>query len=465
MIYLKTSVGIELRGEDILISSLQSNFSGGVFTHFRRIANYRGRDKADLQQEILSFFRSNGLGRDNVILGIPRRDIVVRYLDLPSEVADNLRQVVQYQVQSFEPTEEDKFYFDYSLLNGSGAAKRISILLVMVRKALLDNHLQLLRGIGIRPVAVIGSSMGLTNIFLQNRKEVQNKTYILADLSPSALEILALNHGAIVYSREVPKEEQQSWKDLILREVDEAASKIRLSPDEDLEQIVLAGESSESAHDEIKDEIPDCVLLRNLIPHAIPGENKIHLQEAASTVGLAYTGMMRRPHIRMNLLPADLRSRQTRWAYVPAVLLGLAILALLTALGSHKMVQNRKLVQQLDQEIASLAPAVQRVQTLRVTTEAMDKKILFVEDLLRNKDMNLEILKELTTILPPDTYLNLYSYRDGRIQIGGLSGSAYDLMPKLDKSPLLKDVIQRGPISKDSQSGKDRFSFEMNVER
>jgi general secretion pathway protein L len=129
------------------------------------------------------------------------------------------------------------------------------------------------------------------------------------------------------------------------------------------------------------------------------------------------------------------------------------------------MVQNRKLVQQLDQEIASLAPAVQRVQTLRVTTEAMDKKILFVEDLLRNKDMNLEILKELTTILPPDTYLNLYSYRDGRIQIGGLSGSAYDLMPKLDKSPLLKDVIQRGPISKDSQSGKDRFSFEMNVER
>jgi Tfp pilus assembly protein PilN len=465
MIYLKTSVGIELRGEDMLISSLQSNFSDGVFTHFKRIVNYRLRDKADLQQEIVYFFKTTGLSKDNIILGIPRRDLVLRYLDLPSEVADNLKQVIQYQVQSFEPTEEDKFYYDYALLSGSSAPKRLPILLIMVRKALLDNHLELLREIGIRPVAVTGSSMGLANIFFQNRKEVHNKIYMLADLSSSSLELLALNRGAILYSREVPKENYCSWKDLVLREVDEAASKIRLAPDEDLEQIVLAGESSESAYDEIKDAIPDCALLKNLIPNAMPGENKIHLQEAASTLGLAYTGMMRRPVVKLNLLPADLRLRQTRWAYVPAVLLGLAILALLAALGFHRMVQDRNLTRRLDQEIQSLQTPVARVQSLRNGAETLEKRIQSVEDLLRNRDMNLEILKEMTAIFPPDTYLNSYTNRDGTIQIGGLSGSAYDLMPKLEKSPLLKDVVQRGSINKETQSGKDRFSFEMKLER
>ena len=79
--------------------------------------------------------------------------------------------------------------------------------------------------------------------------------------------------------------------------------------------------------------------------------------------------------------------------------------------------------------------------------------------------MNLEILRELTTILPPDTYLNTYSNRDGSIQIGGFSGSPYDLMPKLEKSPLLKDVVQRGSILRDTQTGKDRFSFEMKLEK
>jgi hypothetical protein len=52
MIYLKTGIGIELRGEDMLIASLQSNFSGGTFTHFKRIAGYRLRAEGDVRNEI-----------------------------------------------------------------------------------------------------------------------------------------------------------------------------------------------------------------------------------------------------------------------------------------------------------------------------------------------------------------------------------------------------------------------------
>jgi Tfp pilus assembly protein PilN len=442
MIYLKTSVGIELRGEDMLIASLQSNFSGGTFTHFKRVANYRRPDPEDLRQEVNQFFRTTGLSKDNIILGIPRSDIVLRYLDFPSEVADNLRQVVHYQVQSFEPTEEDKFYFDYSLLKNPANAKRISIQL-----------------------AVLGSSMGLANILLQNRKEEPDNTSILADLSSSAVELLALRHGAIAYSREVAKENDQNWKDLILREVDEAVSKMRLAPEDALEQIVLAGEASESAHPEIKDAIQDCALIKNLIPGEIPEANKFHIQEAASALGLAYTGMVRRPSIRINLLPANLRIRQTRWAYVPAALLGLAVVALLVALGVHRMVQNRGLIDELDRQILSLKVPVDRIQSLRSQSEALEKRSQSIEGLLHNRDMNLEILRELTTILPSDTYLNNYSNRDGTIQIGGYSGSAYDLMPKLEKSPILKDVVQKGGVFKDAGTGKDRFSFEMKLEK
>jgi Tfp pilus assembly protein PilN len=465
MIYLKTSVGIELRGEDMLISSLQSNFSGGVFTHFKRIADYRQRDKENLRHEVLDFFKSAGLSRDNVVLGIPRKDIVLRYLDLPSEVEENLKQVIQYQVQSFEPTEEDKFYYDYSLLHGAGTSKRLSVLLAMVKKATLDDYLRLLRGFEIRPVAVAGSSMGLANIFLQNRKDLQDKTCILADLKASEIEVLALSHGTIAYSHEVPRESDQSWKNLLLREVDEATSKIRLAPESSLEQIVLAGESSESAYEEIKAAVPDCKLMKNFISGEVPGENKVHIQEAASTLGLAYMGMARNPSVKVNLLPETLRIRQTRWAYVPAAILGLAILALLAALGFHRIVQNRILSRNLDQQILSLKAPVERAQSYRNQADALEKRIKSVENLLRSRDMNLEILHELTTILPPDTYLNTYSNRDGSIQIGGFSGSPYDLMPKLEKSPLLKDVVQRGSILRDAQTGKDRFSFEMKLEK
>ncbi len=465
MIYLKTCIGVELRGDDMLISSLQSNFSAPVFTHFKRIPGYRQLNKEDLRREVNLFFKSNRLSKDSIVLGIPRSDVILRYLDLPVEVADNLKQVVQYQVQSFEPTEEDKFYHDFVVLDGNGAKKKLSILLVMVRKALLDDQLSFLRGIGIRPTSVTGSSLGLSNAFLQNRKDARDKTFILADLKSSALEIVALRNGSLLYSREVPKDSEQSWKDLVLLEVGEAASRMRFGPEGALEKVVLAGESSESAHEEIKASIPDCELLKKSLEFDVPGENKPHLQEAASALGLAFTGMVRRPSIRVNLLPYELRIHQTRWAYVPTVIFGLAIIALLIALGFHEMAQNRVLVRKLDQEIQSLKAPVERVQSFRSQADALEKRITSVEDILLRRDKNLEILRELTTVLPSDTYLSAYQYRDGTIQLVGYSASSSDLIPKLEKSPLLKDVVPKGPIFKDPQKGKDRFTFEAKLER
>jgi len=466
MIYLKTSVGVELRGEDMLISSLQSNFSHGVFTHFTRIAGYRQRKPEDLKREINAFFKSRGLNKENIVLGIPRKDIVLRYLDLPAEVAENLKQVVQYQVQSFEPTDEDKFYHDYALINGNGAGKRLTVMLAMVRKTMLDEILQFLLFLGIRPVTVVGSSMGLANLLLQAPKDPQNKTVILGDLNVSSLEIMALRQRAIVYSREVPKDSQAVWKDVVLHETDEAASKIRLGPEGIIERIVLAGESSESACAEIREVLPDCHLIRDCIGALdIPGEHKPRIQEAASTIGLAFTGLIRRPAVKINLLPQDRRIQQSRWAYVPAAVLGLAILVLLCALGYRGVVQNRALARSLDQQIQSMKNPVDRVQSYRTRSEALNKKVKALEELLDGRDMNLEILRELTTVLPTDSYLQSYRCTDGVITISGFSSSASDLIPKLEKSALLKDVAARGVIYKDASVGKERFTFEARLEK
>ncbi len=465
MIYLKTSIGVELRGEDMVISSLESHFSGGVFTHFKRIANYRNRDKEELRREIQLFFKSNRLSKDNIVLGIPRKDIVLRYLDFPSEVADNLKQVVHYQVQTLEPTEEEECYYGYVPLEGNGSKTKITVLLAMIKKAVLDEHLQYLLDLGIRPSMVLGCSIGLSNIYLHSQKDFRDKTYILADLSPSSLELIAVQHGALIYSREVAKESDQDWKDLILHAIDEAASKMRLGPDDTVEKIVLAGESAESAHVKIKEEIPDCELLKRSVPFDVPGETGPHLQEAITSLGLAFTGLVRRPFMKMNLLPTELRIHQTRWAYVPAILLAFVILALLFGIGFHRTVQNGKMIDKLDREIQKLADPVARVQSLRDEADELKKRIDSIEEILNEKDMNLEILRELTTILPSDTFLNTYSYRDGTIRIGGSSGSSSDLISKLEDSPLLKNVTTGGSITKDQRTGKYRFTLNAELEK
>ncbi len=465
MIYLKTSVGIEIRDEDLLISSLQSNLSAGVFTHFTRVRNFRSRDRAEVRREIDGFFRSRRLSRDSVVLGIQRRNMVLRHLDLPAEVTDNLKQVVQYQVQSFEPTEEEKFYYDFALLRGSKNGKRITVLLAMVKKSMLDADLELLRELGVRPVVVTGGSLGLINLFLHNRREPAGKTFFIADVGAAGLEILAVRDGALVYTRDSDKENQRTWKELLVTEIDLAAGKIGLGPEDTIEQILLAGENGSSAQQEIAEDVPDCSLIDQTIRYEMPAENRHHVQVAATSLGLALTGLIRRPQVRLNLLPTDLRIKRTRWAYVPTIVLGLAIIVLLAALGFRQLFQEQILARKLDAEITNLTPRVDRIKAVKNQAETLEKKLTFMEGLLKQRDMNLELLQELTTVLPSDTFLTVYNNKDGSIQLSGSATSAPDLIPKLEKSPMLKDVVQRGTVFRDVQTGKDRFNFEAKLER
>jgi Tfp pilus assembly PilM family ATPase len=164
VIYLRTSIGIEIRKDDLLISCLRSNFAGGVFTHFKRIAGYRERDQEQVRAEVEEFFKKERIGRNNIVLGVPRKDVIVRYIDLPKEVEDNLKQVMLYQVQGFEPTEEEKLYYDFVQIKNAQPDKKLHVLVVMIRKSALDAHLETMRRLGIRPVAVTAGSVALANM-------------------------------------------------------------------------------------------------------------------------------------------------------------------------------------------------------------------------------------------------------------------------------------------------------------
>jgi len=465
MIYLRTSIGAEIRQEDLLLTSLQRNFTSAAFTHFKRIRDYRLRDRAEVRREIEQFFRSSRLGHDQVILGLPRRDVVVRQIDLPPEVADNLKQVVSYQVQSFEPTEDEKFYYDYVSLKMKEGSKKLAVLLVMIKKSLLDAHLAVLKELGLRPAVVTLGCAGLSNLFLQGARQTSGKTFILADLSSSRAELMAVRDGALVYARETAKPEASAWKDFLMLELELAASKARLSPEEAIDKIVLAGEVSVDAQRELREDISDCSLISESVSLEVPVENRPHLQEAATSLGLAYSGLSRRLPTKLNLLPQALRTRQTPWAYVPAIAMGVLVVALVAGLGLRRMVQERIVIRKLDQEIASLRGPVKRVQDLRFETEALEKKIRYVEGVLRQRDMNLEVLRELTTILPPDTFITSYDNPNGNITISGASPSPPDLILKLERSPVLMNVVPQGTVFKDQQTGKDRFTFQMKLER
>ena len=465
MIYLTTGVGIELRGEDILLAAVQSNFSKASFTRFLRITDYPLFTRADLRGSIDRFFRDNGLSRESVALGISRKDCVIRYLDLPPEVKDNLGEVVRYQVQSFEPNEEDGFYFDYALLEGAHGHghKRLTILLVMVRKSFLDKQLALLRDLGITPLIVTFGSAGLSNMYLASRKDAGDKIFFLADAGKAEMELFALRNGQLVYSREVPKNDEQSWCDLLLGEINEAAARLRLGADSVVEKIVLTGESSRAVYEETRERISECELLDKSFPLSVAAINRQLVQEAAAVCGLAFTAIAPRPAARLNLLPSGLKRRQGRWGIVAAAALGVIMLLLLTGMLLIEPVQNSRRLALLEVESKKLDAPVRLVRGLEARGESIDAERKQMAALLNDRDRNLDVLKHLTETFPDDSFLTSYQNNNGAITIVGESASYSNLLSQLQQSPLLKDVTQRGNVSRVAATGRERFTIEAKV--
>ncbi len=467
MIYLRSSVGIEIGQDDLLISCLRSNFAGGVFTSFLRVAGYRQRPLEEVRAELNAFFKKTRLNRENVVLGIPRKDVILRYLDLPKEVEDNLKQVMLYQVQSFEPTEDEKLYYDFVPVKDGQAAKKLRVMVCMIRKSILDSHLQFMRELGIRPATITSGSVALANMFLGTQADGRNKTYILADLKPTSVELAVLRDGAVIYGHEASKTNAISWKQILQDEIEVAVSKVRLDPEEVIEGIVMAGAASEEALKEVSEDLPGCELVGGRLRFEMPPQNKRLLQEAATSLGLAYSGITRRIPMRLNLLPGELRVHQKRWAYIPTVILALAVIAVLLGLAFHTQYQEKQYVADLDKAINELKPRVARVRALQSQAEGVEKQAGGIEDILRRKDQNLEILQELTALLPPDTFLTQYTNNDCAITLQGQSPpqTSFDLIPKLEKSPLLRDVSPSGPVFKNQQTGKDTFTFTAKCEK
>jgi hypothetical protein len=104
---------------------------------------------------------------------------------------------------------------------------------------------------------------------------------------------------------------------------------------------------------------------------------------------------------------------------------------------------------------------------LRAQGQSLEKKVDAAEASLFRRDQNLELLRELTGLLPPDTILTFYRNQDCTIQLRGICPPSLssDLIEKLEKSPFLKDVTSPAGRYRDPWTGKDVFTFSAKCEK
>jgi general secretion pathway protein L len=159
----------------------------------------------------------------------------------------------------------------------------------------------------------------------------------------------------------------------------------------------------------------------------------------------------------VNLLPAKKRQRKAVTPQLINLALGTLALFLLVSAVSLPLLDKRHKIQALEPLLETAGAKAEEALRLRKEVDQLTANSLFLTDKKQSSRPVLEIMDELTRILPDDTWITRLDIKGSELQIQGQSASAAALIPLIESSSMLQDPRFRSPVTQIPRSNVERF--------
>jgi general secretion pathway protein L len=184
--------------------------------------------------------------------------------------------------------------------------------------------------------------------------------------------------------------------------------------------------------------------------------------EHLKRLGLAPTGVdVSSPDgpLGMNLLPQAMRyhvvNQRTRVNWV----IGAVAVFLLIFVMAQSLWLRENQIESIGEAIENVRSEALAVQQIRKQIDDASEAAGFLQNRKVENGYKLEMLAELTRVLPEDTYLDRLSMHSGTTQMQGKSGNAQALIELINDSEFFENASFRGPTRLDNRSGKEIFDL------
>jgi Tfp pilus assembly protein PilN len=378
-------------------------------------------------------------------------------ISLPQVAEENLRQVLDYEIERVLPFRRDEVYYDFLPLGRK--ADEMRILLFGVPKKVLDEILDVLAAFDLRPERVEATPTALTNYLLFCDGESAEPSIVIGGEN-QAWEITGVHMAGQGWTRK-PEILFTHW----LPQTEWA-----LGPGRDLFQGMLREAPKLFGWGTIQDFLSavngEPVAVTDLVSL---GKDKVAPNRRMAdslfvpAAGSALHGL-REAAFSVNLLPNALRRNESRTLSRFNVLLGLVLLIALLILGGSYAIKDEIRLHRLQREGRKIAPAVEALQRQEEELLRLRKEISFLSGVKEQRGEILRVLDELSKIVPNTAYLSNLRYREGSVELQGNAENASNLVPILERSPLFKNVGFNAPSNR-GRDNRETFSLKAEIER
>ncbi|MEW5975196.1 MAG: PilN domain-containing protein [Acidobacteriota bacterium] len=446
------SLGIWIEEDSIELSLLSRSWKRRVrVAGILKLETLSAMPAGEARRQVDTFLGRHGARDCRKALMIPRRQVIVRQVDLPAEAETNLAKAVEYQVVGLLPDAESQVSHGYTVVRNGKASKTLRISIYLLSRPILDGYLETCRALGLVVDRVLPSSVALSSWRLSLGSGQKRQPCLLGHWKGGRLELLAIGEEDLLYSRELAAETPETVVEILQKEADQFAGKTGLSDSASVEVGLL------NASDLTPEDPTTSLKLRMFSDARSLGlevsqpklNGRTFIQSFLSIAG-GLSGFRRTLPHSINLLPFDQRIRKSRWRQVPTYALLAANGLLALALALRQPYQEARFARELRQEVARLEPEVKRVRSVESEIADAQRKVALLARLKDGHRFSLEALNEMSTIIPKDTAVFDYNFKSPVIEIYGSSVAAAGLPQLLDNSKLFKETEFVAPITRDA---------------
>jgi general secretion pathway protein L len=199
-----------------------------------------------------------------------------------------------------------------------------------------------------------------------------------------------------------------------------------------------------------------------------PRDAVTKLIEGATSLGLKTDIVTCRRRDNNNLQPVNLlpqEMRRTRRIDVRSVNLALTALlaALLVAAITIPIVQKNSAIEAMEAQVEAAAAEAREGSQLRQNLEKMADASRFLVEKKATAVMAVELIDEVSRILPDHTWITRLNLSETELQIQGQSSSSASLIAAIESSPHFENVRFASPVVQIQSTDNDRFHIAASV--
>ncbi len=161
-------------------------------------------EKAIVAETIKSLIQSNGVKATHVVSSVPGRAVIIKKIQLPAQGEEELAANVEFEATNVIPESLENVNLDYQILNYLGDGSQMEILLVAVKKEIVQSYTDAIMEAGLIPAIMDVDYFALENMYEISYEPKLDEVIGLIHIGARYTSINVLKNGISSFTGDLP---------------------------------------------------------------------------------------------------------------------------------------------------------------------------------------------------------------------------------------------------------------------